>query len=115
MSAESVNPADCGSYVLHKPHKYYTGFMGWRTKQCGGSGQIWESTVPEDFVPPSAALVPLTIIDHKHDFKLTKESPLGPVRDSDIMWACDWLDCRHLFVTKRDLWRRKGGVHYDVY
>lgn len=116
MSVETVDPAPCGSYILHRPHKYYTGFMGWKTKECGGSP--WpecQVEVPDELEESGSAEIPMKIIDHKHDFKLTRESPIGPVRDSDIMWACDWLDCRHLFITERDLWHRKGGVNYDVY
>lgn len=107
---ESVTAADCGAYILHEPHTYYTGFLGWKKRECRGTS----FELPEDFEPPSAALVPLQIIDHKHDFKLTKESPFGPVRDSDILWKCDWLDCKRFFIMERELWRRKGGVHFDL-
>jgi hypothetical protein len=112
---ESVNPADCGAYILHEPHTYYTGFLGWKKRDCRGTS----FDLPEDFEPPSAALVPLHIFEHKHDFKLVKGVQVGPDQflrkpDADILWECDWLDCKELFVIDRALWQEQG-VPYNVY
>jgi hypothetical protein len=114
MSVESVDPADCGSYELHRTHNWRSGFL-WRTKNnCRGTSypRDWFE-LPDDFVPPSAALVPMTIVDHKHDYKLQKAFRFGPKQESDLLWLCDWFGCNHYFVTDRNLWWTKG-VWYDL-
>jgi hypothetical protein len=120
MAVESVDAAECGYYHLHRAHSWRGGFLWRKKKTCRGTSfPSGPSDLPEDFVPPSASLVPLTIVEHKHDFKLAEgiEAPNGYFLrkpEEDLLWVCDWNDCNHVFVTARDLWQEQG-VPYNVY
>jgi hypothetical protein len=120
---------ECMNFNPHEPHTWREGFL-WRTKkECGGRPEF--DTAPkfpefgrtinkirEDLgfpkYIPNAALVPMKIVEHKHDYRLKKEFTFGPKKESDLLWKCDWVDCNHYFVTDRKLWWDKG-VWYDVY
>ncbi|QED11624.1 hypothetical protein PP914_gp135 [Arthrobacter phage Qui] len=100
----------CQNPQPHTSHSWREGFL-WRTKKKCDGVPVHLAKFPEASTP---AEVPMQIIDHKHDFKLTDEFPFGPKEDSDILWVCDWLDCKHYFVIDRDLWWI-DGVKYDTY
>lgn len=149
MSITTKVPADCGSKKLHGSHYFWGGFAWYKKKFCRGSFPDCKVELADDFEPPNAALrpsktvnqiradmgypeyqseeeedqpsveLPLTIIDHKHDFKLADGFDFGPDRfihkhESDLLWKCDWTDCNHLFVISRDLWYERGAP-YDAY
>jgi hypothetical protein len=128
MAVESVDPADCGGYYLHDAHSWREGFLYLRKRVCRGTASIRMPKSSGKTIAqirdgllgmPSSAQIPLTIIDHKHDFKLTSGFAVGterfvPKLETDILWHCDWLDCEHYFVISRSLWKEQG-VPYDTY
>lgn len=120
MAVESVDAADCGYYHLHQAHSWRGGFLWRKKKFCRGTSfPSGPSDLPEDFVPPSASLVPLKIVAHKHDMKLVEGIQVEPriflrKPDEDILWICDWNDCDERFIMNRKLWQEQG-VPYNVY
>jgi hypothetical protein len=110
---ESVDPAQCGSYKVHGEHTWRSGWL-WRTHNyCPGTN------FPANNFDKNTTTVPLTIIEHKHCLRLVKGVQLTDEYflrkpDDDILWECDWLDCKELFVMNRDIWQ-EHGVPYDVY
>jgi len=108
---------ECGWPSLHTEHSWQGGFLFLTKKVCRGSSfPSSPSDLPEDFVPPSAALVPLTIFEHKHDFKLADgiKFASGKIlrkREVDLLWVCDWLDCEHVYVTERAFWNKQGAPY----
>lgn len=122
---------ECANFKPHGKHTWREGFLWHRKRECSGRphrDDIDGPLMSPDYIDPSymspgfgklEASVPLTIVEHKHDFKLVEGFTVGPdhfIRkpDSDLLWECDWLDCRHLFVIDRNLWHEQGAP-YDAY
>lgn len=132
---ESVYPAICGSFELHREHSWREGFLWNRKVLCLGSvrtpahskvGVTTENhfrellglpTIEESAANINAALIPMQIVlpPHKHYYRLTDVIPMGIKRPTDIVWRCDEDDCRHFFISDRDIWQAEPlGVTYDV-
>jgi hypothetical protein len=107
--SEVIYPAICGTFEVHDTHSWREGFFWHRKVTCPGSVRF-----PKDFVPPSAALIPMQIIlpeeEHKHHYRLVSAFHFGPKNDDDLAWYCE---CKNYFIAERGLWWR-GGVNYDV-
>lgn len=101
----------CGSTDYHTKHNWWGGFLWLKKRVCQGSDVHMGIGLPEDFDPPSAALIPMQIIPaHKHSYRLVYAFHFGPKREDDLAWYCD---CRNYFIAERDLWW-SNGVNYDV-